>query len=176
MKYIKIIDVFLSFALCFLIHNLYINHPCFITSIFSPVNESIFEHMKLFITSLSLITLFDYFIFKIRNIKFNNVFLSLFLSIVFSIIFYLIIFIPIYNKIGENFLFIILLMFTTLLLSQIISYYIYKLKKYNYLNYISLFLIISIYIIFTYLSYNPIYNYLFFDILNNKYGINISIF
>ncbi len=176
MKIIKIFDTFISFILCFFIHNLYKNHPCFITSILSPVNESIFEHMKLFITSLSIITLFDFLIFKFKKINYNNIFLNLFISTLFSISFYLIIFIPFYNKYGENFTFIIILLFITLLISQIISYYIYKLKKYNILNYISLFLMIFIYILFTYLSYNPIYNYLFFDYLNNKYGINYYIY
>ena len=175
MKIIKIIDVVLAFLLCFFIHNLYSNHPSILTSIISPVNESIFEHMKLFLTSLSIITIFDYFVFKYKKINYNNIFLNLFLTIIFSIIFYLLIFVPIYNKFGENFIFTIILLFITLCLSQVLSYFIYKLKKYNLLNYISLVFIIILFITFTYLSYNPIYNYLFFDDLNNKYGINIYI-
>ena len=169
---IKVFDVFFSFILCFFIHNLYSKYPCFITSIFSPVNESIIEHMKLFITSLSIITIFDYLILKYKKIDFNNLFLNLFLTIIFSISFYLLIFIPIYNLYNENFAFIIVLLFITLLLSQILSYFIYNFKQLRCINFISFFLIILIYIIFTYLSYNPIYNYLFYDILNNKYGIN----
>ena len=175
MKKVKIFDIFLSFILCFLIHNLYNKIPCFVTSIFSPVNESIIEHMKLFITSLTIISLFDYFIFKYKKINYNNLFLSLFLTIFFSIVFYLIIFIPIYNNIGENFIFSIVLLFITLFLSQLLSYFIYNLKHYRYLNYISIILIIFIYVLFTYFSYNPIYNYLFFDVTKNKYGINIYI-
>ena len=142
MKFIKIFDVFLSFILCFFIHNLYNKFPCFLTSIFSPVNESIFEHMKLFLTSLTIITIFDYFIFKYKKINFNNIFLNLFLTIIFSIIFYLLIFIPIYNNFGENFIFTIILLFITLCLSQILSYFAYNLKKYNHLNYISLVFIL----------------------------------
>lgn len=175
MKIIKIIDIILAFILCFFIHNLYTNHPSFITSIIAPVNESIFEHMKLFLTSLSVITIFDYLIFKYKKIDFNNIFLNLFLSIIFSIVFYLLIFIPIYNKFGENFIFSIILLFITLSLSQVISYFIYNFKKYNILNYISLILVIILFIIFTYLSYNPIYNYLFFDDTNDKYGIDLYI-
>lgn len=131
--------------------------------------------MKLFLSSLSIIAIFDYIILKNKKINFNNLFLNLFLTIIFSIIFYLIIFIPIYNKIGENFAFSIILLFITLVLDQIISYFIYNFKNLKYLNYLSIFLVLIIYILFTYLSYNPIYNYLFFDTLNNKYGINYYI-
>lgn len=175
MKKVKIFDCIFSFVLCFFIHNLYNNFPCFFTSIFSPVNESIIEHMKLFITSLTIISLFDYTIFKHKKINLNNIFLNLFLSISLCIIFYLIIFIPIYNEIGENFIFSIILLFITLILSQILSYFIYNFKNFKYLNYISLLLVILIYIVFTYFSYNPIFDYLFFDIVDNKYGINIYI-
>ena len=175
MKKIKILDIFLSFIICFFIHNLYKNLPCFFTSILSPVNESIFEHMKLFVTSLSIITIFDYFVFKSKKIDFNNIFLNLFLTILFSIIFYLLIFIPIYNKFGENFIFSITLLFITLCLSQILSYFIYQLNNYKFINYLSIIFIFIIYFLFTYLSYKPIYNYLFFDDLNDKYGINYYI-
>lgn len=176
MKKLKIFDVFLSFFLCFIIHNLYFNFPSFITSIFSPVNESIFEHMKLFLTSLSITTIFDYIVFKKKNIEFKNIFLNLFIIIIFSITIYLAIFIPVYYKFGENFVFTVILLFIVLLISQIFSYYTYKLKEYKILNYVSLGLVILTYIIFTYLSYNPIYSYIFFDELNDKYGINYTIY
>lgn len=175
MKKIKIFDIFLTFGLCFIIHNLYEKIPCFFISIFSPVNESIFEHMKLFNTSLLLTTIFDYIIFKKKNINFNNLFLNLFISIIFSISSYLIIYIPIYNKIGENMIFSISLLFIIICITQYLSYYIYKNKNINIINYISLIFTILIFILFTYLSYNPIFNYLFFDIINNKYGINFYI-
>ena len=176
MKKLKFFDVFLSFFLCFIIHNLYKNHPSFITSIFSPVNESIFEHMKLFLTTLSITIIFDYIVFKKKNIYFKNIFLNLLIIIIFSITIYLMIFIPIYYKYGENFIFTIILLFIVLSITQIVSYYIYKLKEYKILNYLSLGLIILIYIIFTYLSYNPIYSYIFFDELSDKYGINYTIY
>ena len=176
MKKIKIFDVFLSFFMCFILHNLYSNHPSFITSIFSPVNESIFEHMKLFLTTLSITTIFDYIVFKKKNIPFKNIFLNLLIIIIFSISTYLIIFIPIYYKYGKNFIFTIILLFIVLLFSQILSYYIYKLKEHKVLNYLSLGLIILIYIMFTYLSYNPIYSYIFFDELSDKYGVNYTIY
>ena len=80
------------------------------------------------------------------------------------------------NKYGKNFIFTIILLFIVLLFSQILSYYIYKLKEHKVLNYLSLGLIILIYIMFTYLSYNPIYSYIFFDELSDKYGINYTIY
>ena len=175
MKKLKLFDTFLSFALCFIIHNLYTKFPNFIISIFSPVNESIFEHMKLFITSLSIISIFDYFILNKKNITFNNIFLNLVITIIFSIITYLIIYLPIYNKYGENFIFTILLLFIILLLSQILSYFIYNFKNLKLLNFLSIFIFIIICVIFTHLTYHPIFNYIFFDTINDKYGINYYI-
>ena len=168
----KFISPIILFLISFPIHFLYTLFPNIITSFFTPVNESIFEHMKLFITSLSIVTIFDYFILNKKNITFNNIFLNLFLTIVFSIITYLIIYIPIYNTFGENIIFSIILLFIILVISQIISYFIYNIKELELLNYVSILLVISICVIFTYLSYNPIYNYIFFDTINEKYGID----
>lgn len=174
-KKIKILDTFLAFLLCFPLHNLYKIFPNFITSIISPVNESIWEHMKLFLISLTIISILDYILFKKFKIQYNNLFLNLFLTIMFSIITYLIIFIPVYNNIGENFIFSISLLFIVLLLSQILSYFIYNLSNYKIINKLNILFIIIIYIVFIYLTYNPIYNYLFYDVLNEKYGINYYI-
>ena len=43
----------------------------------------------------------------------------------------------------------------------------------KYLNIISAFLIIINFVIFTFLTYNPIKTFLFLDTESNKYGIDI---
>lgn len=63
------------------------------------------------------------------------------------------------------------LMIIVIILSQIISYFILKSKHIHYINSISFILIIISYIIFGYLTYNPIHNYLFLDNIKNIYGI-----
>ena len=66
-------------------------------------------------------------------------------------------------------------MFITISIVEYISYKILKSKDYKYLNYISLILIVISYIIFGYLTYNPLRNDLFYDYEDNKYGVNIYI-
>ena len=66
----------------------------------------------------------------------------------------------------------IIVMIISIILSQIISYYILRSKQYKNLNIVSIVLIIISYIIFAYLTYYPIKAKLFFDTEKEKYGIN----
>ena len=52
LKILKIFGIILAFFLCFPLHFLYDKLPCFITSIIAPVNESIWEHMKILFGSI----------------------------------------------------------------------------------------------------------------------------
>lgn len=168
----KIISSIGIIILCFIFHFTYDLIPNTFTAIFVPVNESIWEHMKLFITSICFYGIIDYIILSKTKIPFNNFILNLFIASIISIIIYLIIFLPIYNIISENMIFNISLMIVVVIISQIISYYILKYEHIKYGNIIGLILIIISYIIFGYLTYNPLHNYLFFDKNNNSYGIN----
>jgi len=172
MKKMKIIAVFGIFAISFLCHFAYDTFPNFFSSIVFPVNESIWEHMKILYTATLLYGIIDYFLLKKNKIEFNNFALQLFVSAISSIIIFLIIFLPIYNIIGENMPVTLVIMFITYAISQYISYIILNQKKYKYLNILSIFLIIIMYGIFTYLTYNPIKTELFIDPTNNTYGIN----
>ena len=51
LKKLKVINIVIVFLLSFLAHNLYKWFPNTFTAIFFPVNESIFEHMKIIATS-----------------------------------------------------------------------------------------------------------------------------
>ena len=64
LKKVKIINVFAVFLLSFLAHNIYKWFPNTITSIFFPVNESIFEHMKIISTCFLFYGIFEFFIIK----------------------------------------------------------------------------------------------------------------
>ena len=63
-------------------------------------------------------------------------------------------------------------MFITILLVEKISYKIQNTNNIKYSNIISLIFIILSYITFGYLTYNPITSDLFFDPLEEKYGLN----
>lgn len=160
------------FILCFLSHFLYNWFPNSLFALFFPVNESIWEHMKMIFTSIILYGIIDYIILYKYKIKNNNFYLSLFITALISIPIYLIIYLPIFYKIGENMFINISLMLLDIIIVEVISYYILKRKNYNILNYISIFLIIICYIIFGYLTYHPIKSQLFFDTQEEKYGIN----
>lgn len=172
LKRTRIISTLVIFGLCFLFHFIYDFIPCTLTAIFFPVNESIWEHMKLLFSAVVFYGIIDYIILQKLNVKYNNFFTSLFVSALAIIPIYLIIFLPIYYKIGENMLIIFTLMFIAILLSQVISYYILKVKDCDKLNIISLILIIISYIVFAYLTYYPIKTELFFDTMEEKYGLN----
>ena len=169
MKKIIFFDVIFTFLLAFLFHNLYKYIPNFIFSIFFPVNESIWEHMKLLFTTVFFSDLFLYFFF-FKKKKINNYFLSSFITSLLSIPIYLIIFLPIYFNFGENFIFSILLMLFVIILAK---YFKYKIIRYKnlYLDIFSIILIIIYYLVFLILTYYPMNNLFFLDSINNCFGI-----
>ncbi len=172
LKNTRIVNVIGIFILCFLSHFLYQWIHSSLTAVFFPVNESIWEHMKMIYTSIILYGIIDYIILNKFNIKHHNFFLNLFITALISIPIYLIIYLPIYYKTGENILINIGIMLLTIIITQVISYFILKTKHCKELNYISIILIIISYIIFGYLTYYPPKAELFFDTHNEKYGIN----
>ena len=175
LKTTKIIGFFAIFLLCFLFHFLYDWFPNSLFSIFFPVNESIWEHMKLIYSSFIFYGLFDYLLLKKNKIYFNNFLLQLFFIPLVGIVLYLIIFIPIYKMIGENMIISIGLLGIIIIIEQILSYFILQYKEIKYQNLIGIIGIILVYIIFGYLTYKPIENYIFFDTVKDKYGINLYI-
>ena len=169
MKKIKIFSVFIIFTLCFLCHFAYDFMPNFITSIIFPVNESIFEHMKIILTSYLLYSILDYFLLKKYDI--NNFVLQMFLVPFIGIFVYLIIYIPLFNLLGENMFVSISLLFLVIVLEAYLSY---KLLNYEHIKngrILGIIGIIALYFMFGYLTYYPPTNYLFKDFKTNTYGI-----
>ena len=170
-KKTRLISILGIFFISFLAHFMYDLFPNIITSFFFPVNESIWEHMKILFTSTMIYGVFDYILMKKFNIKYNNLLLELFITSFLSVIIYLIIYIPIYLLYGENLIVSIILMIITYIITKYIGYYILIQKEYRLLNIISIFLIIICYLGFIYLTYNPIHNFIFYDTVDGKYGI-----
>ena len=61
LKKIKIVSIFGMFILCFLTHFLYNFFPNTLFSIFFPVNESIWEHMKMMTSSILIWSILEVF-------------------------------------------------------------------------------------------------------------------
>ena len=72
LKKIKVIATICIFIISFLSHFAYNLFPNIIFSFFFPVNESIWEHMKILFTSTLIYGIVDYYLLKKNNIKFNN--------------------------------------------------------------------------------------------------------
>jgi len=172
LKTIKIIAVFATFALMSLFHFAYNAIPNTLFAILFPVNESIFEHLKLIFTTFILYGIIDYFLLRKFNQPRNNFFTNIFISALSCITIFLLIWLPIYYRIGENMIITFLFLIIAIMFSQIISYYILKRENNQLLNYISIIIIILISIIFAYFTYYPLKNDLFFDPNEEKYGIN----
>ena len=172
LKKTKIISCIGIFVLCFIFHFVYKLIPCTLTAIFFPVNESIWEHVKLIFTSIIACGIIDYIILCKFNIKFNNFFTALFISSFTMIPIFLLMYMPLFYKLGPKMYINIGVMLSTIILSQVISYNILKRKECYLLDRISIVLIVLSYIIFAYLTYNPPKYRIFFDTKGEKYGIN----
>lgn len=159
------------FGLSILSHFVYKWIPNSIFSILFPVNESIWEHMKLLVTPVLLFSLFEYIIYRKKNINFNNFLFSYAVSMVLGILIYLLIYLPIDAIFGHSVVVAIGLLFITFIIIQIISYYIMRYENINYSNSIGILIIIILYIIFGFFTYNPPYNDLFYDTEKDIYGI-----
>ena len=173
LKKVTIISIISIFLISFLSHNLYKWIPNNLIAIFFPVNESIWEHLKMAFTSTMIYSVIEYFILK--NIKHNNFTLSILASGLVTILLIVSIFTPIYYLMDkkENLILTLLIYFICIIIGQIISYFILKSKKdFKIYNKISLVLIPIIFVIFGVLTYNPIKNGIFYDYSKNIYGID----
>lgn len=171
MKKIKIIGVFIIMGLSVLSHFMYEWCNNFIFSILFPVNESIWEHMKLLVTPVLIYALVEYFIYRKKGMKFNNFSLSYGISIIIGIISYLVIYLPIDHFFDHNMIVSIALLFLDYILISYISYLILNTRIIKYSKTIGALLIILTYFVFYYLTYYPVHSYMFYDTKNKIYGI-----
>lgn len=157
---LKIIGVVVAFFLCFPFHFIYDRFPTFVTSIFAPVNESIWEHMKIIFTSFVISSIIQKIIVKVKKLDYNNICFSNIISGLLTIIIFLSIFLPIYLIFGDNLIVTIIIMILTEILGHFISYKIIQMKDLKLEN-IAIIITLVTYLIFLYLSYYPPVNFLF---------------
>ena len=162
MKKILINSLFI-FVISSIFHFVYNIFPNNITALFFPVNESIWEHYKLLYTSAIL--------FSYLNMGSKSYHLEALLRAVLIIVILSIFYLPIYYLYGENLVSTLIILFISILITELILSRVIN-KNYRLLNIISIPIIISISILFMYLTYNPIHNDLFLDKTKNTYGLN----
>ena len=158
LKLSKAIGIIVIFILCFIFHFLYELLPIVIFKILFPINESIWEHMKLLFIPFVIYTIFEYYFI---NKKQNNIYLQLFLVSIFGIATYLSIYLPIYNIIGENMLVSISLLLGVIILQQFISYKLALEKEIDFQKIIGIVGLIIVFLVFIYLTYCPLDSYIF---------------
>ena len=169
-KKFVMLNTILTFLVSFLVHNIYKWIPSVITSIF-PVNESLFEHMKLIYLCPIISSLIIYFYFKKKNQVINNYLFGLIVSTIFNIIIFYLIYLPLYYALGESMFMTLSIYFITIIISNYIYYLIIEMNNNMQLNTISLVLIIVIGSILTYFTYHPLHIDFFKDPKTNIYGI-----
>jgi len=171
LKKIKIIGAIGIFLLCFLTHYIYEWFQNDLFAIFFPVNESIWEHMKMLFTSILLYSIIEYLLLHYYKMEYNNFLWAVFIMAFMSIIIFLTLYMPIHYIIGYSFIASLIILFITTCIVQLIGYYVLKYYK-NNIKMIPIILISICYIIFGYLTYYPPKTELFYDQKNEKYGIN----
>lgn len=171
LKKIKAISIFGIFLLCFLTHFGFSIFPNFVTSIFFPVNESIFEHLKMLVSSIYLWSLFEFYLLKKYKIIYSNFIFQTFIMSFIGCFFFLIIYLPLFIALSHNFIVDIICLFITIYFVNVIGFYILNSSNYH-LNNIGIVCSFLLYCAFAYFTYFPIHNFLFYDFSTSKYGIN----
>ena len=170
LKKIKIINVVFLFLLSFLWHFMYDLFPNNIFALVFPVNESIWEHMKIIYYCLLLGSVLEFYLCKKNNIKINNFYIEAMVKSLLGVIFYLIIFIPLYLWLGESMVISIGLMLVTYVFMEFIGYKILVSEELN-INILPVIIIVLGCIMFVILTFYPLHNFLFFDEVKFGYGI-----
>ena len=169
-KKFVIINTFLTFLLGFLVHNIYSWIPSAITSIF-PVNESLYEHMKLIYLSPIIASSILYIYFNKKGHYIKNFLFGLIVSTIFNIIIFYLLYLPLYHAYGSNMIMTLVTYFITIVLSQYLYYLIIEMNNSKKLNIISLIMMIIIGIILVYFTYQPLKVSFFLDPVHHYYGI-----
>ena len=153
-----------------LFHFMYKWFPCTLTSIFFPVNKSIWEHGKMIIMAFIFYILIEKFIFKENtNIIFSNL-----LACDTCIVLDFVIFTPIFlyiMKTKDNMIVTIGIYLLCIIISLIIKEKIYKKEKDDKKEIIAIICFVFMIIFFAVLSYHPIKLPIFYDYNKNIYGI-----
>ena len=170
LKKIKIINVVFLFLLSFLWHFMYDWFPNTIFALVFPVNESIWEHMKIIYYCLLMGIILEFVLCKKNNIKINNFYIEAMVKSLLGVIFYLIIFIPLYLWLGESMFISISLMLITYIFMEYIGYKILTGEEMN-INILPVVIIALGCIMFVILTFYPLHNFLFFDDVKFGYGI-----
>ena len=158
---ISIIGTLLHFVYEFSKHNK-------VVGLFSAVNESTWEHIKIALTAMFFWSLIDGALYG----SLANYFVAKFLSLFAVIVLIPLLFYGYKALLGKDFLFMDVIVFNVVIIcSQLIFSYMINMNDfdfiYGYVSCIGLFIIFGSYMVFTLM---PIKNFIFKDPISHKYG------
>ncbi len=170
-----IISVLFIFGISFLYHSVYDIFPNYLTSLFFPVNESVWEHNKMIF--MAYITwMIVLFVFNRGDEK--SIIFSTLISSLISIILTTTIFMPIYLYVLnlEHNIFVTLIIYLfSIVVAQIIAEIILRMSYNKNREFVSLLLIGVTLVIFIYFTYYPLKVGVMYDYSENDYGIMTSV-
>ena len=153
-----------------LLHFTYeISHHNKFVAIFSAVNESTWEHIKICMTPTILWSLYDGYVYGMNsNYLISKSLCLLTIILLIPILFYTY---TLFTK--KSILFIdVICFYITVICSQMVFNYFINIKElpfiYTYLSCILLFIEVSAYM---FLTFRPLKNFIFKDPITNKYGL-----
>ena len=161
-----------TFLLAFPFHFGYDIFPNPVNAIFFPVNESIWEHMKMLFTAYLWFGVIEYPLLKHFRQDTKNEWFALWICSLLIIPIFLLLFLPIYSIIGEQMIVTIVLMFIAIAITKWIQFHLLEhVQDYRNLNILTLILVVISYVIFALLTFYPPRASLFRDPQNDTYGI-----
>ena len=149
---LKIIGAIMASLVSLPLMFLYKKFPNFFTSIFSPVNNSLWEHVKVIFGSILIGGITQKIIMLIKKVPVNNICFSTFISAIIAIPIYIILASILFSIFGERNVIKILVTFIAILIAELISYFMMKQPEFKLENYTIIFAIIT-YIVFMFITY-----------------------
>ena len=168
MFYIGIIVIFLVGASLHFVYEW--SHHNKIVAVFAAVNESTWEHIKICMTPTLLWSIYEISLYGFTgNFIFAKSICLLTIILLIPILFYSYTF---FTK--KVYLIVDIICFLiTVICSQLVFRYIINLNNYSDIfTYISFVLIIIELLLYFYLTYNPLKNFIFKDPITKKYGLD----
>ena len=166
----KVISVILIFLFSSLFHFIYDWFPTFFTSLFFPVNESIWEHNKIIVMSFLVLAIFE----KLHYKKRKNVIFTECISSLACMILVMLIFTPVYLyilKTNDNMIVTFAIYIFAIIISQIVSYQLLN-KEYNpKLEEFGVILFVIFFLINIIFTYYPPKLALFYDFVHKIYSL-----
>ena len=150
-----------------------LNGVCF-TGVIAPVNESIWEHLKIAFFPIIAYWSIGYFIAREKeDISINKWIVSMTISAIVSMLFIITTFYTYYGIIGKSYVFIDIIIFViSIALGQGLGYYVYNnIKVTNKMFYISILFLIMFITLFAVFTYYPPRIPFFYDKSGQFYGI-----